>query len=244
MPVLSRPQNAAPLVDSIKRATKIPHKIIFLCSPGDDDQIKACRKTKKRVEVVPWEPISSDYPKKMNLGLQITDSEFVLMASDDLDFQKDWDVNALAVAEETGAGVIGTNDLANRQVMKGWFSTHALVRRSYAEEQGGSLDGPGTLVSLAYDHNYCDRELCHLADSRGLWAFAANSHIKHRHPLWRTAEFDSTYAKGKLTASDDHITFFVRSEQWGYTGIMEQERKWIGRAQRRIRNTQARRARR
>jgi hypothetical protein len=240
VPVLSRPQNVAPLVASIKATTTNPYKILFLCSPGDNEQIEACRATEAEVKVVKWPAGTSDYPMKMNLGLQLTENPFLLMGADDLTFHDGWDVHALAVAERTGAAVIGTNDLANRQVMRGHFSTHPLVRRSYVMEKGASMDGPGILVSTAYDHNYCDRELCHLAEARGLWAFAGDSHIKHRHPLWRTAPEDSTYARGRKTASEDHIVFFTRAAQWKYVGILPEEHKWLGRAQRRLRKTRTR----
>ena len=240
MPVLSRPQSVAPLVDSIKETTQVPHTILFLCSPGDTEQIEACRKVKAKVKIVPWEVGRSEYPKKMNLGYKLTKGEFMLMGADDLTFQECWDINALEVAEQSGAGVIGTNDCANRHVMRGYFSTHALVRRSYVQEMGASLDGPGTLVSESYDHNYCDRELSHLAQSRGLWAFAKEAKIKHRHPLWRTASDDSTYAKGRTSSREDQENFYLRSEQWQYVGMFPQEKEWINRAQRRIRRLEQR----
>lgn len=233
MPVLSRPQNATPLVDSIGEATKSPYTILFLCSPGDDAQIEACLATGAKTEVVSWSPNRSDYPKKMNLGFQLTKGEFVLMGADDLTFEAEWDTRALAVAAQTGVGVIGTDDCANKQVMRGNFSTHALVRRSYVEEVGASLDGPGVLVSESYDHNYCDREICHLAQYRGQWAFASDSRIKHRHPVWRTAKDDPTYTKGRVTAGVDHANFLERAEQWDSIGLLSPERDWIRRTRRR-----------
>lgn len=235
IPVLSRPHNAAPLVDSIRATTKLAYNIVFLCSPGDDEQIEACRMTKAKVKVVPWQLDRSDYPKKMNFGYRSTRGKYVLLGADDLTFHEDWDVKVVEMAETTKAGVIGTNDCANRQVMRGQFSTHALVRRSYIQKLGASLDGPGTLISESYDHNYCDRELCHLAQSRSLWAFAADSHIKHRHPVWRTAKDDATYAKARLTMKEDHTNFYLRSAQWGHTGILPQEQKWLNKAERRQR---------
>ena len=227
MPVLSRPKNAALLVESIRATTTTPYSILFLCSPGDTKQVAACRKTGANVHVVDWDPGRSDYPRKMNLGYRMTRREFILMAADDLTFQEGWDTQVLAVAQETGASVIGTNDCANRQVMKGLFSTHALVRRSYVQETGASLDGPGILVSETYDHNYCDRELCGLAKSRGVWAFAPESRLLHRHPIWRTTSWDDTYAKGKENAVTDHENFLMRCQHWGDIGLMPQELKHL-----------------
>lgn len=218
-------------------STQTPYSILFLCSQGDTEQIEACQATEAETVVVPWEAGRSDYPRKMNYGYNLTAGEYMLLGSDDITFHDEWDVRVLEVAEATGAGVIGTNDMANRHVMKGQFSTHALVRRSYVEEMGASLDGPNILISESYDHNYCDRELCALAQARKTWAFAPESRIQHRHPLWRTTEDDSTYQKGRKSANHDHETFFMRCVNWNQVGILPQEKKWLDqhiRYQRRI----------
>lgn len=227
VPVLSRPHNVAPLVESIKATTTVAHSIVFLCSLGDDEQIAACREHDVRIEVVPWGAGRSDYPRKMNYGYACTNREFILMGADDLTFLDSWDTRALEIAHATGVGVVGTNDLANRQVMKGFFSTHALVRRSYIRERGAALEGPGILVSESYDHNYCDRELCALAMSRNEWAFAQKSQIKHRHPVWRTERDDATYKKGRQSAIEDQENFYMRCAEWGYGGILAVEQKHL-----------------
>lgn len=240
MPVLARPQNAQPLVDSIKATTTVPHNIVFLCSPEDADQIEACRATKAKVKVVPFEAGWGDYPKKMNFGYKATRGKYLFLGSDDITFHPRWDIRVLRVAEVTGLGVIGTNDMANKFVMKGHFSTHSLVRRSYVKEVGAALEGPGVLISESYDHNYCDRELCALAQSRGQWAFARNAVVQHNHPLWRKARWDATYHKGKKGSNADHENFLVRSEEWGYDGILAQERDYLRRATRRHARMRAR----
>jgi len=232
IPVLARPQNAEPLIVSLMQSSSVSCRTLFLCSEGDEAQIEACLATGEDVLVADFGE-QHQYPKKMNKGFERTEQPFLLLASDDLDFKQGWDELTLQMAEATGAGVIGTNDKANRLVVKGQFSTHPLVRRSYVEEQGGSLDGPGILVSESYDHNFVDRELCHLAQARKQWAFAQNAEIVHRHPAWGTAPQDATYEKGRLNFGVDQELFWDRAEQWGYVGLLPQELSIIRRRRRR-----------
>lgn len=213
IPVLDRPQNVRPLIKSMQ-VTKTPYSPIFICSPGDDEEIAAVEESGERYLIVDWTPEKSDYTKKMNLGFRSTENPFVLLGSDDIDFKPGWDKEALAVAEKTGAGVVATNDCANPGVKRGIFGTHCLVRRSYVEQEGGSFDGPGYLMHEGYDHNWCDRELCDLAHARGQYAFAEKAHIVHRHPNWGSAEMDSTYRKGLSSFRIDGRLFSKRARLW------------------------------
>ena len=237
VPVLGRPGNVDSLIESIYRTTSVPHKVWFLTSPDDEAQREACLATDERIIEV--EGKHNQYPRKMNVGFRASTESFVLLAADDIDFQADWDTIALTMAEETGAGVIGLNDLANKQVMKGVWSTHPLVRRSYIMEQGGSLDGPGTLLHEGFDHNFVERELCGLAMQRGKWDFAPEAKVKHRHPIYRTATEDETYKKGQSTFRQDQLLFLERAKLWGEHGLLPGERAAI-----RQQEQQARRRRR
>ena len=223
VPVLGRPQNVQPLIEAFK-ATTAAYQIHFLCTWGDEEQITACMEVDALTHIC-CEPGRSEYPQKMNVGYALTDRPFLLLAADDLSPEPGWDTEALKVAEETGAGVIGTNDMANGYVMAGIFSTHSLVRRRYVTEMGASLDGPGTLIHEGYDHNFSDRELCGLAQARGEWAFAKNARILHRHPLWKSAPWDKTYRKGLATFHEDQALFLSRASEWGYAGLHPDEVK-------------------
>lgn len=224
VPVLGRPKNAQLLMDAFA-VTSAEYAITFLCTPGDSDQIAACAATGAETIIVTDASGQHQYPIKMNVGFQETERPFLLLASDDVTPEPGWDTEALRVAEESDAGVIGTNDMANGYVIAGIFSTHSLVRRRYVTEWGGSLDGPGTLIHEGYDHNFSDRELCGLAQARGEYAFAGKSVIRHRHPLWKTAAWDSTYRKGLATFHDDQRLFLSRSAEWGYAGLHADEVK-------------------
>lgn len=215
IPVLGRPHRAQPIVDSITQNTSLPHQIHFICWESDFEQRQACLEAIGYVLLTDWEPAAGDYAKKMNLGFRAspTQGEYVFLGADDLEFQPGWDEQAMIHAAR--ASVVATNDLANRQVMRGEFGTHCLVRRSYVTERGGSLDGPGVLLHEGYDHNFVDRELCGLARSRGQFAFAKNSHVKHLHPLWRTAPNDATYEKALRHFHQDQQLYAQRARRWG-----------------------------
>jgi hypothetical protein len=215
IPVLGRPERAAPLVRSIRMSTDVPYQIVFLCSPNDHDAISAYSREVGGVIVVGWEPGPGDFARKTNLGFAETTEPFVFCGATDLTFQPGWDVAALKVADETSAGVIGTWDGANPAVMHGKHSTHPLVRRSYAENLGCTIDGTGAIYSEAYDHQCVDNELIETAQSRGEWAFAAESRVLHHHPFYdRTMRIDATYKKALAHGKEDKILFMRRRRLW------------------------------
>lgn len=213
VPCLNRPQNAQPLVDSLA-ASEADAQVTFVCTGGDRAQITACEATGANVLIVGWPAKHGDYAKKINHGFAHTSNDFILMGADDIAFQKDWDTIALRAAQDT-IGVVATNDKANRQVMRGEFGTHCLIRRSYILEEGGTGDNqPGVVLYEGYSHNFVDRELCDVARSRGRYAFASRSVVRHRHPLWRTAAWDPTYRKALERFRQDQALFASRSGLW------------------------------
>ena len=221
VPVLDRPKNAKPLVDSIRENTSVPHRILFLCTPLDIAEIEFARMTGADVHIVDWDAGPGDWAKKINEGYRLTDEPFVLLGADDLRFHPGWDTFALKIAEESGAGVIGTNDLGNATVMRGQHSTHPLVRRSYADEYG-TIDEPGKILHEGYSHQWVDTELCQTAMARNQWAFAKDSHVEHLHPFWKKSEMDTTYRKAQSTSHKDHAHFNSRKKLWSRTAMTSQ----------------------
>lgn len=233
VPVLGRPQNAQRLVDSFRAFSSPMDEIHFLCSPGDDAQIEAALQTRENVLIMSFPAGRADYARKMNFGYANTERPFLFLGSDDIDFTAGWADRAFARME--GKAVVATNDLANSQVKRGQFGTHCLVRRSYVDEQGATAEmTPGVLMHEGYDHNFVDRELCHLAEHRGLYAFAKDSIVKHRHPLWRTAPDDDTYKRGIANFHADRKLFYSRSHLWGFTGMKPYEMRFAGTKARRL----------
>jgi hypothetical protein len=213
VPVLSRPANAQPLVDSLA-ASGADATVTFVCTSGDGAQISACDATGANVLVAAWEAGSGDFAKKINLGFLCTETEYVFMGADDITFTPGWDTQALKMMRGR-IGVVATNDKANRQVMRGEFGTHCLIRRSYINEHGGTFDeDPGVVLYEGYDHNFVDRELCDVARRRRAFAFARESIVAHRHPLWRTASWDPTYRKALARFSEDQRLYMARASVW------------------------------
>lgn len=209
IPVLGRPWNTPPLISSIEATTSVDYSLVFICTFGDNEQIYACKQTGGRILTVSGG--MSEYPRKMNHAFRNTDREFVFLAADDIVFQPFWDLQAIRVATESGAGVIGTNDCANPSVMAGDYATHPLVRRSYVEERGASMDGPGWLCHEGYDHNQVDVEIAKVAQVRGLWAFASESRVCHQHPDFSDLPKDDTYRKGFRRFRRDRQLYLRRS---------------------------------
>ncbi len=204
IPVLGRPQNAQPLVDSIRQNTILPYTIVFICSRGDDAQIEACKQTQARVLLV--DGGDHEYARKINHAAvhDTLDGEWLFLGADDLTFHPQWDTAAVAFC----ALVTGTNDLGNPTVMSGKHATHSLVARDYIAE--GTFDEPGKLLHEGYHHNWVDSEFCATAKARGVWAFASESHVEHNHPFWRKGTDDDIYKAGRKTYHQDAQLWKVR----------------------------------
>ncbi len=224
VPVLGRPKNAAPLAESLAHATTLPHRLVFVCSPHDPEQVAACDDAASEyvaqgrsafVLHTSRQAGPSDFAHKINLAVRFTEEPWVFQAADDVRFEPGWDTALMDCAEATGALVIGTDDGGNPTVIAGKHSTHTLIARSYIEDPGASMDGPGSAFSTAYGHQYVDTELCQLAMSRGVWAFCKQARVTHLHPFWvgrnRT---DDTYRKGLATSRQDARIYAQRSRMW------------------------------
>lgn len=208
IPVLGRPERAAPLVESIHEATEEPHEIVFLASPHDAKQIAAALETGERVILCPFDRQPGDYARKINYGITQTTGEWIFQGADDVRFHRGWDAEALAV----GAPVTGTNDLGNPLVMRGGHATHSLVQRAYVEEQG-TIDGDG-LLHEGYSHCWVDNELVETARARGAWKAARRSHVEHLHHIWHKGSDDATYRQGQAGYQADFRLFTARRPLW------------------------------
>lgn len=226
IPVLGRPANAAPLVQNIRDNTTVEHTIRFICTRGDHEQITACNVTDADLVIVAEFPAGrGDYARKINGAIRGSDSEWIFNGADDIRFEKGWDTAALQAAGDR-FHVVATNDMANANVRRGQFGTHNLIRRRYVTEQGatGAFE-PGVVLWEGYDHNFPDRELCGVAQSRGVFTFARHSRVRHFHPLWKTALNDATYVKSLKHFREDQRLFYSRAHLWGYHGLSAHERK-------------------
>lgn len=219
VPVLGRPANARPLVESVAETASAEWKLVFVCSLDDAAEIEACEEllSERVYSVVMGDPAGlGDYARKIQTGYAVAlTTPYVLLAADDLEFHPGWDTTALAVFAETGCGVVGTNDLANPEVKAGRHSTHPLVSRDYIDSRGGVVGQPGQVYWDGYEHNYVDVELVQTAMARGEYRHCHESRIQHRHPIFdhRVAQ-DETYRKGRAGFHADRALFESRKRLW------------------------------
>jgi hypothetical protein len=212
IPVLGRPQNAQPVVESAHENTLVPHLVMFLASRWDRPEIEACKRTGCVVKLCDQD----GYAHKINTGaywsVSTTPSEFVFLGADDIRFHPGWDRAAIDCYYETGCPVVGTNDIGNPTVMRGRHATHILVHRSYLDQ--GTIDETGKLLHEGYGHQWVDTEFIETAKKRGAWTFAADSIVEHMHPFWHKGQDDATYVKGRSTTAADIRLFRQRRHLW------------------------------
>lgn len=213
-PVLRRPQNILPLADSVFSTTKVKYELLFIASPDDHDEIKEL-KNRGMSYIVMDDNYENrgDYARKINAGYEAVDAEWYFLGADDLRFHTYWFEVAMEVYEQTGACVIGTNDLGSPVVMSGQHATHSLVLGEYVKECG-TIDEPGKVLHEGYRHNFVDSEFVATAKWRGAWTFATTSRVEHLHPDWNKGEVDQVYALGKSGFAIDQRYFETRKRLW------------------------------
>lgn len=223
VPVLRRPYRAAHVAASAEYATP-EGRVLFICSPDDVIEQRACEDTGCDVLVVDWPGGErGDWARKINAGYRATSEPWMLLGADDLVFHPGWFQAAMDCLPPDGVGhrvgVVGTNDLANRRTMTGVHSTHPLVARWYADERGtltwgDDQGGPGHVVVECYRHNFVDDELVGTAKARRAWQWVQDARIEHRHPTWGTAPDDEVYALGREGWRADKTLHRKRAVMW------------------------------
>lgn len=215
VPVLGRPQNAAPFMASLRASTSLA-SVHVLVSDGDVETFEAwqaCEIGNSWGEPVRDLEVSycgsrQTFAEKVNFGSD-GDAPWVFITGDDVRFHPGWLDHAQATAGER-FHVVGTNDLGNPRVMAGEHATHLLIRRSYVEEVGASWDGPGVVAHEGYGHWFVDDEVVTAAKQRGVWAMALGSRVEHLHPLFGKGQDDETYRLGQAAAQADAKLFRER----------------------------------
>lgn len=204
VPTLGRPASSQRFVDNVAEATDNPWEVVFVTEEGCEDDREACEATGCRTLVSD----GGSYSNAIQVAYEASDHEFFICANDDFDFQPHWDSEALKQMVD-GIDVVAINDGAPACT----FSTIALVRRSYIDEQSGVIDMPRR-VQYPYHHNFVDTEFFWTAHGRGVVAIAPSSVVVHRHPDWGYATYDETHRKGQQSLAQDALTFDRRRHLW------------------------------
>jgi glycosyltransferase involved in cell wall biosynthesis len=213
IPVLRRPLNVKPLVESIEQNTK-DFEILFLASPGDYEEIIELDHQNQSYKIMDSNyENNGDYARKINRGFNTIKAEWYFLGADDLRFYPGWFEHAMERYEDNGACVIGTNDLGNPMVIRGLHSTHTLVLGEYAT-RCGTIDEPGKILHEGYPHEYVDQEFVETARCRLAWTFSHKSIVEHLHPNWNKAAVDSIYAAQDLRMISGGRLYEKRKHLW------------------------------
>jgi hypothetical protein len=210
VPVMGRPQNAAPFMASLRASTGLATAYAVV---GPEDTAETTQASEAAWLVAGAEVLVGSavtFAEKVNVAVGKTTEPWVFILGDDVRFHPGWLDHAQSAAQIQGADVVGTNDLGNPRVMAGEHATHLLIRRSYIEQQGASWDGPGVTCHEGYRHWYVDDEIVTVAKQRGAWAMALGSVVEHLHPAWGKADDDDVYRLGQSHAEADRKTFEKR----------------------------------
>ena len=210
VPVLKRPQNAEPFMDTLRASSGLV-ECYAVVEEDDVATQDAWREAGASLIVTN----AHTFAEKVNVGYENTDESWIFIVGDDVRFHPGWLDHAQHVAKATGASVVGTNDLGNAAVMDGHHATHMLISRSYIAEHGASWDGPGVVCHEGYRHWYVDNEIVEAAKQRHAFAPALASVVEHMHPIWRKGEDDEVYELGQSTEARDKVTFLKRSKKHG-----------------------------
>jgi glycosyltransferase involved in cell wall biosynthesis len=213
VPVMNRPDNVRPLVESLIATTKEAN-VYFICDPDDQaeiDAVTAMVKSTKAVHLI-LSQRGHTYAVKTNVAYEHTDEPWLFVCGDDVRFHDGWIEEARKLSDRFD--LIGTNDttgpVKNPDVADGSHADHWFVRRSYVDTYGASLDGPGTVTPECYEHWWVDREVVGLAKARNVFTPCLASVVEHLHPGYDGKPRDATYMKAMDAAEVDQKTFESR----------------------------------
>ena len=213
VPVLNRPHRAAPFMESLLKSVDPPgfHDVYAVVSEDDAETQSAWIGAYASVLSAPG---CTTFPEKVNLAYEMTNESWLFLTGDDVAFHPGWLGELLRAAAETGAQVVGSNDLANPRSEDGSHAPHLLISRQYIAERGASWDGPGVVCHTGYRHMFVDDEIVTVAKQRGVFAFAREAVVEHLHPVVGKAEVDATYRLGWSYAEVDKSRFAERMREY------------------------------
>ena len=218
VPVIERPWAAEPFMESWRATTKGHSRVHpVLNQYGDWDTYEAWVKALSKAKALEYPPIvhsKTTYAHKVNHAYWATHEPYLLLVGDDVQFHPGWESAALRVAQDYP--VVSTND-GHRDDLH-LLAIHPMFSRKYLDEQGATVDGPGTLAHEGYHHNYVDQEWSYVARKRGVLGYAPDCLIEHLHPLWGKGEEDHIYELGAAKADEDKALCVERIESWEARG--------------------------
>lgn len=213
VPTFGRASRLSLVADNIHTATEVVHEVIFAVEVDDLASIDAATEVGASVVV---NGRTRNYAGAANSAYEQVGPafDFLFAGSDDLRFHLGWDTEALRRMDDQ-VHVVGTNDLLNPYVARGWHATHYLIDRRYLDDEGGVVDqGPGSFLCESYRHLYTDTEFIGTAKARARFRPCLDSVVEHMHFLNGKSERDAGYDRGYSHEEDDSLLFDERKALW------------------------------
>jgi len=206
-----------PLARNILENSQTLVKVFFVVEEDDAQSVAEAERLNKDLVSFVLNARKKTYAGAVNTAARYLLSQgfdYLFLGADDLDFRTGWDAEALETAKETGAQVIGTNDLHNPYVLAGTHATHYLIDCRYLTREPYDPDMAGQVLYEGYDHNYTDTEFIGAAQAAGIFAPCMTAVVEHRHPDWGIGSWDSTYLKGRTGYGKDAQLYQSRKHLW------------------------------
>lgn len=132
--------------------------------------------------------------------------DWYVLGADDIRWRAGWLRQALAVAEETGAHVVGLNDGGHTDLNA--YAPHYMASRHFCESV---LEGH--IAPPQYKSWWFDREVCERALAQDAYAPAWDAWAEHLHPDWGQAANDATYELGRRHHDEDRLLYERRKTE-------------------------------
>lgn len=201
LPSANRPRELERYLGALRESKYDQHPIELLVSILDDDTQSA--EVLKRFSVEPvWLRTNDDYGRGQlwacNELYKLARGEWIALMADDLVPSPGWlDEAFKAMDSLREPGVVAFNDLHSDGNL---YAAHSLIGRQFVDDYLG-----GRLFPPAYKVWWVDREISDKAQAAGLYSWAKQSIVEHRHWNWGLAQIDRTY--------QDAIPFYGADEQ-------------------------------
>lgn len=217
VPTYGRSGRMEPLARNILENSQTPVKVFFVVEEDDAQSVAEAERLNKDLVSFVLNARKKTYAGAVNTAARYLlpqGFDYLFLGADDLDFRTGWDVEALETAKETGAQVIGTNDLHNPYVLAGTHATHYLIDCRYLTREPYDPDMVGQVLYEGYDHNYTDTEFIGAAKAASIFAPCMTAVVEHRHPDWGMSPADATFAKTRAHLREDEALFNSRRHLW------------------------------
>jgi len=210
VPVRQRPQNVAPLIESLATSTDRAQPV-FIVDADDRAELEAIEKA-GALYVINNDPLRVSFAVKANIGYRATVEPWLLFCGDDVVFHPGWVENSIDRA--SGCSFISTIDMGNPRVTRGQHAVHPIIERDWIDRHGASWDGPGVVCHEGYRHWYVDDEWTAVAHKAGQFIYAPDARIEHMHPIFNKGTDDATYRLGQSFSMADRDLFIRRMTQY------------------------------